>query len=274
MAKVIMSSDQLVERLEILANKKTFYKNKWPYNVGLVAPPKSTKEFKDFKGNIRKNYNPHEEVAPSFDCNNLLKCLLNGYDINYTAIGYYQTSLSNTGDCTEYGLLKQCSNISSNFAQLNNVALLYMSGHVGTYINKEVSRNGKLYNVIECTPSFGNGVVYSWVDKDGTRRACKGGSKNGKWTQWGLFTPWVSYSSIQPSTKVDVSKYPVLKKGSKGSYVTKLQTILVEKKYDPKGIDGVFGPGCDKAVRQYQKDMKLVVDGCVGPKTWDKLVNG
>ena len=120
-------------------------------------------------------------------------------------------------------------------------------------------------------------VVYSWVDSNGTRRECKGGQAKGVWTQHGLFTPWVSYSgTTQPSqpTKVDVSKYPILKKGSRGSYVLKLQQLLVSKGYDPKGCDSIFGPGCDKAVRQFQKDSKLVVDGCVGPKTWDKLING
>lgn len=49
MAKVIMTSDELVARLETLANKKTFYKNKYPYNLGLVAPPKSQKEFSDYR---------------------------------------------------------------------------------------------------------------------------------------------------------------------------------------------------------------------------------
>ena len=287
MAKVIMTSDELVARLETLANKKTFYKNKYPYNLGLVAPPKSQKEFSDIvTKKTRINYNPYNELARSFDCNNLLKALLNGYDVNKNTVGYYQANLSNTGDCSEYRLLQQCSNISKDFTKLNAVSLLYMSGHVGTYIAKEVVRNGKTYNVIECTPAFGNGVVYSWVDTNGTRRECKGGQAKGVWTQHGLFTPWVSYSgTTQPSqpTKVDVSKYPLLfmvydpktrTYTTRGSYVLKLQQILVSKGYDPKGCDSVFGPGCDKAVRKFQKDSGLVVDGKVGPKTWDKLVNG
>lgn len=79
---------------------------------------------------------------------------------------------------------------------------------------------------------------------------------------------------------VDVSGYPVIKKGSTGGYVTQLQTRLVELGYDPNGIDGIFGPGCNKAVKKFQKEhtevgstKKLVVDGCVGPKTWAALYN-
>lgn len=274
MAKVIMTSVQLVERLESLANQKTFYKNKWNYNLGLVAPPKTTETFKDINNRIVTNVNPFTAQARSFDCSNLLKSLLNGYDINNNTVGYYQASLSNTGDCTEYRLLQQCTNKSKDFTQLKEgyPALLYMSGHVATYLGKTVVRNGKSYNVVECTPQFGGGVVYSWVDSNGTRRSCKGGSAAKTYTQWGLFTPWVSYPA--QNSKVDVSKYPILKKGSKGEYVLKLQKLLVSKGYDPKGCDSIFGPGCDKAVRQFQKDSKLVVDGCVGPKTWDKLING
>ena len=36
-------------------------------------------------------------------------------------------------------------------------------------------------------------------------------------------------------------------------------------------IDRWFGPKVDNAVRQFQKDNKLVVDGIVGKNTWNKL---
>lgn len=252
MAKVIMTSAQLVQRLETLAARRTFYKNKYPYNLCYI----------------------NSDGRTSADCSNLYKALLNGYDVNVTTVGYYQRDLSNTGDCTEYGLISQCSGVTGDFTKLQEgvVSLLYMSGHIGGYIGKTVNRNGKLYNVIECTPSFGGGIVYSWVDSDGTRRQYKNGGKNGRWTKNGLMTPWVDYSGTIPTP--DPSTLPVLKQGSSGQAVVYLQELLIANGYDPNGVDGYFGPGCDKAVRAFQKDHGLVVDGCVGPATWTALING
>ena len=197
MSKVIMTAAQLVERLEVLANRKTFYKNKWPYNLCLNNPPKSVKTFKICTGTKITNCNKYEQEAISADCVNLYKALLNGYDVTNLTVGYYQNNLSNTGDCTEWGLMKQCSEISSDFSNMGNKPrLLYMSGHIGGYIGKEVTRNGKVFNCIECTGAWGGGIIYSYIDADGTRRKCRGGEKDGKWAKNGLMTPWVDYSAL------------------------------------------------------------------------------
>lgn len=251
MSKVIMTSQDLIERLRILAARRTFYRNKYPYNLCRI----------------------NEDKRTSADCVNLYKALLNGYDVYKSTIGYYQKDLSNTGDCSEQGLLNQCTDISIDFTRIadGKPRALWMNGHFGGSI-PTVTMNNKRYNVIECTPSFGGGIIYSWVDPDGTRRACQGGTVNGKWLKNGLFTPFVNYNA-QPTT-VDVSGYPELKKGSTGNYVAKLQILLSDKGYDPNGIDGCFGNGCDSAVKRYQKDNSLDADGIVGQKTWNSLVNG
>lgn len=59
-----------------------------------------------------------------------------------------------------------------------------------------------------------------------------------------------------------------IKQGSKGIIVTLWQCFLVLNKYNPNGIDGVFGGGCDTATRKYQRDAKLSADGQPGPNTW------
>ena len=71
---------------------------------------------------------------------------------------------------------------------------------------------------------------------------------------------------------VNVSNYPVLKRGSKGVYVSELQTLLTEYGYGLK-IDGKFGSETLETVKAYQADRGLVVDGKVGPKTWAELFN-
>lgn len=211
MAKVIMTERQYVERLQIIASRKTRYSNKYPYNL---------------------LYN-NKDGRTSGDCLNTIKSLLNGYNIYNNTIGYYQKDLSNTGDVTEQGLLKQCSEVSQDFSKLgNHPLLLYMKGHVGSYLGKEV--NG-IYNVIECTKSFGGGVVYSWVDADGTRRNKKGGLKNGKWTHHGKFTPWVEYEADEPIETSTQSVYYV-KKGDTLSQIAYANNMTLARlvSYNPQ----------------------------------------
>ena len=64
-----------------------------------------------------------------------------------------------------------------------------------------------------------------------------------------------------------------LKRGSTGWAVARLQWELDARGYDPKGIDGSFGPGCDAALRACQKDLGLEVDGSCGPATLAALAD-
>ncbi len=64
---------------------------------------------------------------------------------------------------------------------------------------------------------------------------------------------------------------PTVKKGSKGDAVRMLQQILTDFTYDPGAVDGDFGSKTEKAVKEFQKDFSLVVDGIVGFKTWAML---
>jgi putative chitinase len=64
---------------------------------------------------------------------------------------------------------------------------------------------------------------------------------------------------------------PVLKQGSKGKAVTELQTKLKQLGFDPKGVDGKFGPGTKAAVIAFQKSKGLQARGLAGPKTMAAL---
>ena len=71
---------------------------------------------------------------------------------------------------------------------------------------------------------------------------------------------------------------PMLKNGSKGEQVKAMQVLLIGYGYKMEnngkvyGADGSFGGATDKALRSYQKDKGLDVDGICGPKTWAKLL--
>lgn len=59
----------------------------------------------------------------------------------------------------------------------------------------------------------------------------------------------------------------VLRQGSNGGTVKILQVALNGRGY-PLVADGAFGPRTDAAVRRFQSDRGLMVDGIVGPQTW------
>ena len=64
---------------------------------------------------------------------------------------------------------------------------------------------------------------------------------------------------------------PTIKYGSRGSDVTYLQQRLTAKGYGVGAIDGIFGTRTREAVKAFQAENGLIVDGIVGPKTWAAL---
>lgn len=65
---------------------------------------------------------------------------------------------------------------------------------------------------------------------------------------------------------------PVLKQGMKVPAVKPLQILLNGRGYDCGAVDGSFGPATLSAVRLFQKNKGLTIDGSVGPATWKKLL--
>lgn len=64
----------------------------------------------------------------------------------------------------------------------------------------------------------------------------------------------------------------VLRRGSAGSYVRYLQQKLTAKLYPVGVIDNIFGSQTENAVRAFQEENGLSVDGIVGANTWAKLI--
>lgn len=61
---------------------------------------------------------------------------------------------------------------------------------------------------------------------------------------------------------------PVLREGSTGLPVRRVQSRMSAVGFDTGGVDGRFGPKTEAAVRQLQQQAGIEVDGIVGPDTW------
>lgn len=76
----------------------------------------------------------------------------------------------------------------------------------------------------------------------------------------------------EDTTKSTTGK-PMLRRGSIGTAVKELQTLLNSKGYTPKlEVDGEFGPLTLAGVKWFQTKVGIEVDGIVGPITWGKLL--
>lgn len=87
-------------------------------------------------------------------------------------------------------------------------------------------------------------------------------------------THWAIPAGLDGDVPVPV-EYPTLRRGDSGSYVSLMQTELVNRGYSvgASGIDGKFGKATEAAVKQFQSDHSLKADGICGPKTWEALQN-
>ena len=65
--------------------------------------------------------------------------------------------------------------------------------------------------------------------------------------------------------------WPLVKRGNTGFPVRPLQRLLNARGPDI-GVDGIFGPQTENAVKAFQSGHGLAADGIVGPQTWPRLV--
>lgn len=173
---VVMKSSEMVELVKhICFDLPTVYNNKFPNNCGYHHPENWT-----------------------WDCWNFYpKTLVWGWKESIPVGSYwYKPGTAGLGDWNGWTILNCCSQISKSFASVIPAEFLLYSdkSHAGCYVG-EFTHNGKTYNVIECTSNkyIGKGVMPSWVDTNGTRRACKGGTASGAWGWHGLL-PWIDYT--------------------------------------------------------------------------------
>lgn len=67
---------------------------------------------------------------------------------------------------------------------------------------------------------------------------------------------------------------PIYQRGSTGQEVRRIQTKLQDLGHYRGPLDGIYGGGTESAVTAFQREEEILVDGIVGPQTWDHLFDG
>lgn len=91
------------------------------------------------------------------------------------------------------------------------------------------------------------------------------------WTYW-CQCPWFEDDTGHLAVKAPFN----MSYGDSGNEVKLLQMALAMRGYDLGrwGMDGEFYKATDKALREFQKDHGLEVDGVAGTQTWQEFING
>lgn len=110
----------------------------------------------------------------------------------------------------------------------------------------------------------------------GEKDACKciTAIKNGGYaTSPTYITTIMSIINKYNLTRYDSISRPTLRYGSAGNDVKEAQNLLIKAGYScgKYGADGHFGASTLEAVKAFQADRGLLVDGVVGTKTWTEL---
>ena len=86
-----------------------------------------------------------------------------------------------------------------------------------------------------------------------------------------LTPTWVHFDKRFGTPACSIGGFPTLRRGSLSNYVLIAQDDLNTLGYRTNGLDGIFGSATLEAVRSYQRNKGLSVDGIVGCNTWRAL---
>ena len=144
-------------------------------------------------------------------------------------------------------------------------------------------KHGEYYGVIRGAASVGvSGIIIEhsfhtntrstkWLMQDGNLEKIAKSEAEEIASHYGL-----KKATAAKTIKVDL---PVLKRGMKNGSVWSLQALLLGFGYDlgqtgakKDGVDGSFGAKTEEALKRYQFENDLQVDGSCGRETWSELL--
>lgn len=138
-------------------------------------------------------------------------------------------------------------------------------------------RGDVLLNTVHHTAMYcGNGMeVEASINEKGTAYGGKPGDQTGKEFLIRTYRnyPWTNVLRYTGGNSTSATAKNYLEIGDSGAAVKTMQLMLIECGYScgSYGADGEFGSGTDAALRKFQKDNSLVVDGQYGPVSKMKL---
>lgn len=256
--------------LNVAQNYKTLYV------LGCIGAPMNQSNKNRYTNNLSYNMKAERKskiLAASadtfgFDCVCLIKSVLWGWAGDSSKVYGGATYASNgVPDINDEQMINACKDVTTDFSNIQAGEAVWMQGHIGLYIGDGLA--------VECTPAWDDGVQITAVHNIGKKTGYNGRS----WIKHGKL-PYVTYEATSEPVQTEKAKsvctlkLNVLRNGSRGDDVKALQTLLIGNEYycGTFGMDGIFGDGTDRAVRNFQKKNRLEVDGIVGPATWAALL--
>ena len=153
----------------------------------------------------------------------------------------------------------------------NSTTWTTYKNHIGARQEPDVLRTRRLLNSGEVRRHAMAGIGYTgsyYITRD-------------TWTNDGMITnntfiynsATYDYSCILINVGTSTWRVADIQMGSYGVDVKRLETILYNLYYNPGTIDNTFTTTTENAVKAFQSDFGLYVDGVVGPITYNALIN-
>ena len=195
----VMKASEFVKKLKDVAdNHKTLYV------MGCFGAPMTAANKKRYCNNhsynrqasrtkMINNSSPH---TFGFDCVCLIKAILWGWKGDYkNTYGGAKYKSNGVPDVSADGMIKLCSDVSTDFSKIEVGEAVWKKGHIGVYIGDGL--------VVESTPAWKNKVQITALKNIGD----KAGYNSRTWTKHGKL-PYIEYDVAEKNDRgLDVAMY-------------------------------------------------------------------
>ena len=204
---IVLKSNEFVRRLKDIArNKETFYVH------GCFGAPMNAKNRQRYSTNDDYNRSRARLINNltadvfGFDCVCLIKGILWGWNGDKSkTYGGACYKANGVPDTNADGMIKLCSNVSTDFKNIEVGEAVWLQGHIGVYVGDGL--------VVECTPKWHNKVQVTALGNLGN----KSDYYTRSWTKHGKL-PWIDYSTSSngtalPQNDVSINRKYTVRKG-------------------------------------------------------------